>query len=96
MILARHRFLAGILLAFVALQIADIATTNHMLANPAVFEANPFMAWSQGSLGALWWLPKAIVVCLCLWIIPRAHIAAVAVALAVQSAVVVNNFMHFG
>ena len=47
---------------FVGLQIADIVTTNHALAVPGVWEANPLMAWSQAELGALWWLPKLAVV----------------------------------
>ena len=47
---------------FVALQIADILTTNHALARPGVWEANPLMAWSQAELGAFWWVPKLAVV----------------------------------
>ena len=49
------------LLLFVGLQIADIVTTNHALALPGVWEANPLMAWSQAQLGAFWWLPKLAV-----------------------------------
>ena len=46
-------------LAFLAaLQIADVVTTNHALANPAVSEANPFMVWCMCNLGSIWWLPK--------------------------------------
>jgi hypothetical protein len=50
------------LLLFVGLQIGDIVTTNHALALPGVWEANPLMAWSQAQLGAFWWLPKLAVV----------------------------------
>ncbi len=47
---------------FVGLQIADIITTNHALAIPGIWEANPLMALSQAKLGAAWWLPKVAVV----------------------------------
>ncbi len=51
---------------FVALQIADILTTNHALTVPGVWELNPLMALSQAKLGAAWWLPKlAVVAYLC-------------------------------
>ena len=52
---------------FVALQIADILTTNQALAVPGVWELNPLMALSQAKLGPAWWLPKlAVVAYLCL------------------------------
>jgi hypothetical protein len=51
---------------FVALQIADILTTNSALKIPGVWELNPLMALSQTKLGAAWWLPKlAVVAYLC-------------------------------
>jgi hypothetical protein len=51
---------------FVALQIADIFTTNYALTIPGVWELNPLMAFSQAKLGAAWWLPKlAVVAYLC-------------------------------
>jgi hypothetical protein len=49
-------------LLFVELQLADILSTNHALARPDVWEANPLMAISQAKLGAAWWLPKLAVV----------------------------------
>jgi hypothetical protein len=56
-----------VLLLFVGLQVADIATTNYALTIPGVWEANPLMALSQAKLGAIWWLPKlAVVAYLCL------------------------------
>ena len=56
-----------LLTLFVALQIADIITTNYALGVPGIWEANPLMALSQAKLGAAWWLPKLAVVCyLCL------------------------------
>ena len=46
---------------FVALQIADILTTNRALTIPGVWELNPLMAFSQAKLGTVWWLPKLAV-----------------------------------
>jgi Domain of unknown function (DUF5658) len=57
-----YRFL---LLLFVALQLADIVSTNAALAVPGVWEANPLMALSQAELGVAWWWPKAGAVLLC-------------------------------
>src|ERR1700757_4206775 len=50
-----------ILALFLALQIADVITTNRALTVPGVWEANPLMAWAQAELGAAWWLPKLAV-----------------------------------
>ncbi|GGF28122.1 hypothetical protein GCM10011611_37690 [Aliidongia dinghuensis] len=52
----------AVIAALVALQIADVLSTNAALAAPGIVEANPVMAWCQGALGALWWLPKVAVV----------------------------------
>ena len=54
-----------LLLLFVALQVADIVSTNAALAVPGVREANPLMALSQAELGVAWWWPKAGAVLLC-------------------------------
>ena len=62
-----YRFL---LLLFVALQLADIVSTNAALAVPGVWEANPLMALSQAELGAAWWWPKAGAVLLCCIVAP--------------------------
>lgn len=43
------------------LQIADVATTNHVLAaDTAAQELNPFFIWCMANLGPHWWLPKII------------------------------------
>ena len=47
-----------LLILLVELQFVDILSTNHALARPGVWEANPLMALSQAKLGAAWWLPK--------------------------------------
>jgi len=51
-----------LLMLLVELQLADILSTNHALARPGVWEANPLMAWSQAKLGAAWWVPKLAIV----------------------------------
>jgi len=53
-----------LLMLFVELQFADILSTNHALARPGVWEANPLMALSQAKLGAAWWLPKLAAIAL--------------------------------
>jgi Domain of unknown function (DUF5658) len=55
-----------LLILFIGLQIADVITTNYALSIPGIWEANPLMALAQAKLGAIWWLPKLVVVgCLC-------------------------------
>ena len=54
-----------LLLLFVALQLADIVSTNAALAVPGVWEANPLMALSQAEFGVAWWWPKAGAALLC-------------------------------
>ena len=65
-ILRRRRILAGarwiLWTLFIALQIADVVTTNYALAVPGNWEANPIMHLSQTHLGSAWWLPKVAAV----------------------------------
>ena len=49
-----------LLVLLVALEIADVVTTNHRLSLPGSFEANPIMAALQSKLGSAWWLSKAL------------------------------------
>jgi hypothetical protein len=49
-----------LLVLFIALEIADVVTTNHRLSLPGAWEANPIMARLQSELGCAWWLPKAL------------------------------------
>lgn len=51
----------AMLIIFLGLQVADIASTNHALSIPGTWEINPLMAFAQAKLGALWWLPKLVV-----------------------------------
>lgn len=59
-----------LLILFVALQFADIASTNRALAASGNHEANPLMASLQIHLGAAWWAPKAAAVILICLIAP--------------------------
>jgi hypothetical protein len=47
---------------FIQLQIDDVVTTNRALAMPGNWEANPVMQLSQSYLGAVWWLPKIVII----------------------------------
>ena len=62
-----------LLILFVELQFADILSTNHALARPGVWEANPLMALSQAKLGAAWWLPKIAAMALVAAVAPRSR-----------------------
>jgi hypothetical protein len=59
---SRRRQLAGVdwllLGLFIALEVADVVTTNQRLGLPGVREANPIIAALQRELGSAWWLPK--------------------------------------
>src|SRR5262245_53481123 len=47
-----------LLILFIALQVADVVTTNHALAVPGNWEVNPLMEFVQAQLGSSWWVPK--------------------------------------
>src|SRR5271169_5681469 len=81
---------------FVALQIADILTTNQALAVPGVWELNPLMAISQAKLGAAWWVPKLGVVaylCVAATFIRRRW--PIIFAVSVSGLAVLGNISHF-
>src|SRR5689334_6515202 len=81
---------------FVALQIADIITTNHALTIPGIWEANPLMAWAQAKLGAAWWLPKlAVVAYLCVAAGRMRRRWPMIFAVSVSGLAVIGNISHF-
>lgn len=59
------------LVLFSLLQLADVLTTNHALATGKAFEANPVMALAMVHLGAVWWLPKVVIVAFAILAVPR-------------------------
>ena len=48
----------ALLIFFIALQVADVVTTNYALAVPGNWEVNPLMKFAQAHLGPSWWIPK--------------------------------------
>ena len=46
------------MILFIALQVADVVTTNYALAVPGNWEVNPLMEFAQAHLGPSWWIPK--------------------------------------
>jgi uncharacterized protein DUF5658 len=48
----------ALLILFIALQVADVVTTNYALAVPGNWEVNPLMEFAQAHLGPSWWTPK--------------------------------------
>jgi hypothetical protein len=86
----------SLLILFVALQIADIVTTNHALRVPGMWEANPLMAWSQAQLGAIWWVPKLVVVAyLCVAATCLRRRWPIVFAVSVSGLCVLGNISHF-
>lgn len=83
--------------AFVALQGADLVTTNSALARHVGVEVNPLMAVAQNGLGPAWWLPKVIVTIFCVIIMLRcpAHRAMLlAPWVLLMAFVTISNAMH--
>ena len=44
----------ALLTVFIALQVADVVTTNYALAVPGNWEVNPLMEFAQTHLGSSW------------------------------------------
>jgi len=84
-----------LLMLFVELQFADILSTNHALARPGVWEANPLMALSQAKLGAVWWLPKLAAILLVAAVAPLSRRQWPIVAMVSVSCIaVLTNLAH--
>jgi Domain of unknown function (DUF5658) len=82
-------------------QIADVLTTNHVLAARAgAYEANPVTSLLMLHLGTLWWVPKVLIAAVILlgvaalkWTPARLFPVATAVAV-LYALVVVNNLIN--
>jgi hypothetical protein len=84
-----------LLMLFVELQFADILSTNHALARPGVWEANPLMALSQAKLGAVWFLPKLAAILLVAAVAPLSRRQWPIVAMVSVSCIaVLTNIAH--
>jgi hypothetical protein len=81
------------LLAFVAIQIADVYSTNRVL-SAGGWEANPIVASAIAGLGAWWWLPKLGLMVACAAFMSRWPVRYVAIATALMGVVVVNNLLQ--
>jgi hypothetical protein len=80
----------------VALEIADIATTNHVFAiDSTAWELNPVMAWCMGNLGALWWLPKLAVIGFAILAVRRLPVRGYMAATLLNVAIVASNLASF-
>jgi hypothetical protein len=92
--LSRLRLLArakAILLAvFAALQVADVISTNRVLAHGG-WEANPITIASQVHLGSLWWTPKVALMGVCTLAMTRWPLRYVVPAVALMAVIVGNN-----
>ncbi len=93
MLTQKHILTSAMLASFALVQLADIATTRVILQRGGV-EANPLMAWAQGSLGSAWMAPKLALAAIALCLLPRFrkpwHIAVAVVACAIP---VISNLV---
>jgi hypothetical protein len=55
---AMRRAIWVLLILFIALQVADVVTTNYALAMPGNWEVNPLMKFAQIHWGPSWWIAK--------------------------------------
>jgi Domain of unknown function (DUF5658) len=55
---AAPRAIWVLLILFIALQVADVVTTNYALAIAGNWEVNPLMKFAQTHWGPSWWIPK--------------------------------------
>ncbi len=79
-----------LLLTFVLLQLADVFTTNSVLAAGGR-EANPLMAAAMSNCGSLWWAPKLAVALACALIFLKGRTRYVAAGVAWMSVVILIN-----
>jgi hypothetical protein len=83
------------LMLFVSLQLADIATTSRALARQGVVEANPLMAWMQATMGDFWWFPKiGIAVIVAVVAYRSRRLWPMVVAIGFSAASVIANFLY--
>jgi hypothetical protein len=76
--------------AFVALQVADVLTTQHVLSSGG-FEANPLEAWIIDCCGAWWPLAKLAPMALVAAVMTRWQPRHIFPAVALMAAVVASN-----
>jgi hypothetical protein len=82
-----------LLIAFVALQVLDVTTTQHFLANGHGVEGNPIFAAIMAHTD-LWWLVKlAITLGVVLPVLAVGRVRYAAIMVAFYALVVVNNLV---
>ncbi len=80
----------AVLITFVALNVFDVLTTNHVLARGG-WEANPLMALNQAALGSMWWAPKLALMIACALAMLRWPMRYILPAVGLMAVVVMNN-----
>jgi hypothetical protein len=79
-----------LLLAFVVLQLADVFTTQQVLAAGG-WEANPVGVWAMTIFGPWWPVPKLVLMLACALVMTRWRTRYVAPAVVLIAVVVLNN-----
>jgi len=85
----------ALILALVALQGLDVATTNAFLSSGNAVEGNPIMAFAMEHLGANWWLIKLAVLAVAVPVLAsrKTRLRYVVGMVALYSGIVANNLM---
>ncbi len=93
------RLIKIILVLLVLVNVADVITTNHVLLHANAVEANPIARILMYYLGALWWMPKALLSVFFLYYIVMAqsskYLSVALTILVVYVAIVANNLLNF-
>jgi hypothetical protein len=78
------------LVLFGVLQVVDVLTTNRVLARGGS-ELNPLQELARTHLGSMWWVPKAVLMLACVFIMARWKPRYVMPLVALVAVVVSNN-----
>ena len=85
---ARRR--AALLVAFLLLQVADVLTTQRVLATGG-WEGNPAMVWTMAHFGPLWFVPKPAAMAGCAAAMRQWSLDRIRPFVAAMAIVVANN-----
>lgn len=80
-----------LILAFVALQVLDIITTQHFLSTGRGVEGNPVVILLMAHLGTWWWVGKLAMVLPTVPVLVRGRTRYAAIMTGLYAAVIVNN-----
>lgn len=83
----------NLILAYIALQCLDVASTFYFLSTPHGVEGNPVILLFMTYFGAWWWVPKLALAASTIPVFMRGRARYVAAMTGLYALVVVNNIM---